>query len=57
LPFLFVIFSIIWITIFLYLRSIDRRSRRTERALADVAREIARSRSDARTARGPERAS
>lgn len=35
-PYLFAAYTIVWIVIFLYVLSIDRRGRRTEQALEDL---------------------
>jgi len=39
-PYLFAAYSIVWIVIFLYVVSLDRRARRTERNLEELKRSL-----------------
>jgi CcmD family protein len=39
-PYLFAAYSLVWIVIFLYVLSLDRRSRRTEQELEDLKKHL-----------------
>jgi CcmD family protein len=39
-PFLFAAYGVVWVVLFLYLFSLDRRSRRTEREVEELRKRI-----------------